>query len=41
MLSALDKSWWNDDELTATRLKAYLHDQFTDLPDVLLSTIKR
>ena len=41
VLSAIDKSLHNDDELTARKLKARLGEQFADLPDVSLSTIKR
>ena len=41
MLSAMDESLSNDDELTARKLKARLREQFTELPDVSLSTIKR
>ena len=41
MLSTMYKSLYNDDELTARRLKAHLRERFTDLPDVLSPTIKR
>ena len=41
MLSAMDESLRNDDELTARSLKTCLYERFTDLPDVSLSTIKR
>ena len=40
-LSAMDESLRNNDELTARKLRARLREQFTDLPDVSLSTIKR
>ena len=39
ILSVMDESLSND-ELTARKLKACLCEQFTDLPDVSLSTIK-
>ena len=41
MLSAMDESLHNDDELTVRKLKARLRERFANLPDVSLSTIKR
>ena len=41
MLSAIDESLDNDDELTARKLKARLRERYPDIPDVSLSTLKR
>ena len=41
MLSARDEWLSNNDELTARKLKARLCEQFPELPDVSLSTIKK
>ena len=41
MLSAMEENLRNDDELTARKLKDRLREQFTDLPDVSISTVKR
>ena len=41
MLSAMDESLRDNDELTARKLRDTLREKFTELPQVSLSTIKR
>ena len=41
MLSTMNDLLRNDDELTARRLSDKLHEEYANLPDISLSTIKK
>ena len=41
MMAEIEVSLRNDDELTARKLRRKLSENFTDFPDVSISTIKR
>ena len=41
MLSTMNNLLRNDDELTARRLSDKLHEEYANLPDISLSTIKK